>query len=869
MKLLTEWAITSSVLILIVLAARFFLKDRLSARLRYALWGVVLLRLLVPFQVELPAAGALPVLASNLAPEVANVELYALRTNSRPLPEESLAEMRESGIDAGAVLGTQAPIYTFGGLEVEGHTTCRVLSDTGIDTYLFYTTLPKFLMTLWAVGAVCAMGVIFRSNRHFLGRLKYYRHALEGVDAPIPVYTAAHLTSPCLFGVFKPAVYVTPGAAESPEALRHVLAHELTHYAHRDHIWSLLRCLALALHWYNPLVWLAVWLSKGDGELACDEGAVARLGEGERVPYGRTLVDMVAQRSPRPADLLSCSTAMMGGRKSIQQRVAQLVKKPETVKAALFALVAVVAVAAVFVFTGRSEVPGERDAFLAQVQAAQGIWFNETMLHNGRVVIDSSQLDQLRELLTLEPLTKEEESWTWDGVWNLTISFASTPPDTDWTGSEECFYYLSMEENGQWYVLLPTERDEHPSSGDFVGRIPEGNWEKIEEIYQNAPSVDDRQHGMDLEMSAELEDFLAEAERASSVQLRLSPLSSANPPDPITDPDLLALVREKLAGFTPVGENWVGPGWRKLLAASRIALSDGEKEAVYALVVGDDSRTYLFSEADYEACQALGESETRKVTALARTDSNVETSLYHYTQMQEGRDGDPNYFVPMTYEEQSGYTPEVLRTMGVTQLQGWGGGMEGVQFYNAATARDYILLRYLGDEAHDGGWVLVLEREDHTVLADQPMCVFTAEWYDLNEEARFYEGLGPDMCAAYLLPEDVISVTAGDYEPGQEISLDVPALKEQLTQALYHQFTAEYDREKYGQYAVTLHLADREEDAYLGHELAEDAHRLILSAGSEEGVVCLRKTSFAASSEPLCTFVRSPELYQTIWNIFD
>ena len=47
--------------------------------------------------------------------------------------------------------------------------------------------------------------------------------------------------------------------------LRHVLAHELTHYAHKDHIWSLLRCLALALHWYNPLVWLAAALSKRDG----------------------------------------------------------------------------------------------------------------------------------------------------------------------------------------------------------------------------------------------------------------------------------------------------------------------------------------------------------------------------------------------------------------------------------------------------------------------------------------------------------------------------------------------------------------------------------------------------------------------------
>ena len=101
-----------------------------------------------------------------------------------------------------------------------------------------------------------------------------------------------------------------------------MLAHELTHYAHRDHLWAPLRCLALALHWYNPLVWLAVLLSKRDGELACDEGAVRRLGEDQRIPYGRTLVGMVAQRSLRPADLLSCSTAMTGGKKTTAHRPA-------------------------------------------------------------------------------------------------------------------------------------------------------------------------------------------------------------------------------------------------------------------------------------------------------------------------------------------------------------------------------------------------------------------------------------------------------------------------------------------------------------------------------------------------------------------
>ena len=126
MKLLTQWAVTSSALILIVLAVRFLFRNRLSARLRYALWGVVLLRLLVPFQVELPspASDSLPLLASNLAPEVADVELYALRIRSSPLLEESLQSMRDSGLKPGDVIAYEYNIHQIGGREMESVHRC-------------------------------------------------------------------------------------------------------------------------------------------------------------------------------------------------------------------------------------------------------------------------------------------------------------------------------------------------------------------------------------------------------------------------------------------------------------------------------------------------------------------------------------------------------------------------------------------------------------------------------------------------------------------------------------------------------------------------------------------------------------------------
>ena len=394
MKLLTEWAVTSGVLILIVLAARCLLKGWLSARLKYALWGVVLLRLLVPFQVELPApvSDALPVLASNLAPEVGQWEepsIPVFPERSKPVAEFNLDI--ETTLKPGDILSYSDVV---GCLRREGET---------ITWYRYILSPEQIVLALWLVGTGLAGAVMLAANLRFYGRLRKRRERLEGVDAPIPVYTAVGLPSPCLAGVLRPAVYVTPGAAEDETALRHILAHELTHYAHKDHLWSLLRCLALALHWYNPLVWLAVVLSKQDGELACDEGAVARLGEGERIPYGRTLLDMVAARSPRPRDLLSCSTAMTGGKKSIQQRVAALVKKPETVKTALFAVIAVVALSAVFVFAEREEaVRNLYGPYRYQVSHTQAVQFSPSLLSSQLypdAITDPDLLEKALEIL--------------------------------------------------------------------------------------------------------------------------------------------------------------------------------------------------------------------------------------------------------------------------------------------------------------------------------------------------------------------------------------------------------------------------------------------------------------------------------------
>lgn len=129
-------------------------------------------------------------------------------------------------------------------------------------------------MALWLIA----------TNLAFRARLAKRARRIEYPGCKLPLYITEAVETPCLFGVLRPAIYLTHEAASEPVTLAHSVEHELTHYRHGDHIWALLRCLCLVLHWYNPLVWLAAALSRRDAELACDEATIRRPGRGPSAP---------------------------------------------------------------------------------------------------------------------------------------------------------------------------------------------------------------------------------------------------------------------------------------------------------------------------------------------------------------------------------------------------------------------------------------------------------------------------------------------------------------------------------------------------------------------------------------------------------
>ena len=218
------------------------------------------------------------------------------------------------------------------------------------------------LLPIWLIGVAVVIAIFVWSNLRFSAALRRSRGKKLGDSLSlIPVYVSAAVETPCLFGFFSPTIYVTPDCAENEQRLRHVLAHENTHYRHGDNVWAILRCAALALHWYNPLVWWAALMSKRDAELACDEGALRRLGEAERTDYGRTLIGLTCA-SGDFGSLALTATTMTGSKKSIKERITFIAQKP---KMALYTLAAVILVAAVAVgctFSGADSGFSDREA---------------------------------------------------------------------------------------------------------------------------------------------------------------------------------------------------------------------------------------------------------------------------------------------------------------------------------------------------------------------------------------------------------------------------------------------------------------------------------------------------------------------------
>ena len=474
-----QWIVSSSVLILVVIALRYVLRGKLSLRMQYALWLLVLVRLLVPV-----SFGASDLSVMNAVPE------RAPTVQQGTYKQDIVGERNDAPANAGTVgIPAQSMSEAAPPNLIQNVTTATVTAPT-----VEKTDWARIAKTVWLAGAA-ALGLVFLAvNLRFGKKLRRSRERVEETDACLPVYESGETDTPCLFGVAKPSIYVTPDTRTEAETLRYALAHEQTHYRHGDNLWAVLRGVCLALHWYNPLVWWAAELSRRDAELACDEATIRRIGESERAAYGRTLIRMTCEK--RPA-LLVTATMMTDSGKGLRERITLLVKKPKTAAYTAVAVLLIAGLSVACTFTGGRENAELAEPFgkhyveEATVACAPG-YMNAPIGGGLEVVADrdsddvrtlllkrmDNEAEQLYETVAEVTLTKEEfdvrfnsktdgpTEWLVDGLSAAKLrrenakTWLCTSSTADENGWANRVYFL-QQKDGTLYLVMAAEQPEN------------------------------------------------------------------------------------------------------------------------------------------------------------------------------------------------------------------------------------------------------------------------------------------------------------------------------------------------------------------------------------------------------------------------
>ena len=340
---MTEWFVSSAVLAALLIGAHYLLRGKISARLQYALWLVLLVRLLLPLSV-----GKTALSVANLLPEAEPAAV--IQAEPAAAPPAQAARTPEPSAPAAPVQTPAQPVQRPASTPAQAETGSAEPEKSAQKPAV---SVRKIFMLVWASGAAL-LGLWF-----LFCNLRYGRQLRAGVlhaIAPKEGRPAVRLTrtalSPCLFGLFPPVIYVTMDCAQDEQLLHHCAEHEYTHYLHRDHIWAVLRGVCLALHWFNPLVWWAAALSRTDAELFCDEDTVRRLGEDARVDYGRSLIRMTCRERVDP---LSAATTMSGRGGQLKTRIISITKHPKTAIPVLILVLLLCAAAVGCTMTGAKD----------------------------------------------------------------------------------------------------------------------------------------------------------------------------------------------------------------------------------------------------------------------------------------------------------------------------------------------------------------------------------------------------------------------------------------------------------------------------------------------------------------------------------
>ena len=305
----TTWQ--SAVLAGLILLAQLLFRKHLSPAWRYGLWLLLVVRLLIP----VPPQSTLSIF--NLA------RIDPLRTRSGAAPAALSPSTSRLATAAAVERSRRAALSTANALEFQATTGLGDSQDVAQNPVQGLTPRPATdwfgaAVRIWFVGA-CLFGLrLAWSDVRFRSRLAGYvpvadenatRHFEECLKAlrirdRVTLIETEEVDSPAVYGLWRKRLLLPDGILDrfTVGELHCILLHELAHLKRHDLEINWLVSVAQALHWFNPVLWLAFARMRADREVACDALALARMEPGERLHYGETILKLL-EGLVRPATM--------------------------------------------------------------------------------------------------------------------------------------------------------------------------------------------------------------------------------------------------------------------------------------------------------------------------------------------------------------------------------------------------------------------------------------------------------------------------------------------------------------------------------------------------------------------------------------
>ncbi len=352
-------SLSGSALILLLFALKPLMRHRLSKSAQYVLWLITLAALLVPVSklIAIPEAPTQIIVAPIQTVVEQNNILAEEKTNAAPQTNTDTYSEAEATVIPAA---TPAP-------------------DPVLVAAIVFIMMNDLLIVLVVLSYYIVSYIRFtkkvRRHRTRARMEELYEYAGMCGDMVAPrLYRSALATTPMLIGIFKPEI-ILPDREYTEGQIQSVLKHELIHIRRRDIIFKWLSVFACALHWFNPLAWLARREIGRICELSCDEAVIRNLDHKEKQNYEDTLTSITTDTNASKAVLY---TTISEEKEMQKERLNEVVKYQKRTWVTLITSTVVVAMAvcAVLVFgagAAPSSAPGDYRADAAQPAFMQNV----------------------------------------------------------------------------------------------------------------------------------------------------------------------------------------------------------------------------------------------------------------------------------------------------------------------------------------------------------------------------------------------------------------------------------------------------------------------------------------------------------------